>query len=285
MAEKCPRCHKETESLVNIDSGFRNKVSLAGNSQTIPDRICGSCYQELGATITQTGIFSAKERLKEGAKMALWRSRISLLRKARNLMKKKGYGEAAVTYEKYIKILETIFETKLEELSPEKFKEKAATKELTVACSVFWDLIRIYDTNDKYKQKMVVVALKLGQFAPYTPMLVEMMKQAEAYKRRARNADVINKLLRQMANRRTRCFIATSAFNYNIESPEIIFLQNWRDNFLLNYKFGASLVKFYYFSSPFIAFILDQLSILKPLVRWALRLLIFCISKISLRCP
>jgi hypothetical protein len=283
MSEKCPRCHKETQSLVAVDSGFRSRINLAGNAQTIPDRICGSCYQELGSTISQTGMFSAKERMRESVKISLWKSRITLLRKARNLMKKKVYGEAALAYEKYIKILENIFEAKLEDLSPEKFKEKAATKELTVACSVFWDLIRIYDANDKYKQKQLIVAQKLGQFAPYTPMLVEMIKQAEAFKRRSRNADVIGKLLRQMANRRTRCFIATSAFNYNIEATEVVYLQNWRDDFLLKSFVGFYFVKLYYLISPILARALDQLSILKPLVRWVLRLLIFCISKISLR--
>jgi hypothetical protein len=282
MADKCPRCQKEVESLVGVDSGFRNRVNLTGNTQIIPDKICGSCYQELGATITQTGIFSAKERFKESAKIALWKGRIGLLRKARNHMKKKVYGEAVASYEKYLKVLEAIFEKKLEDLTPDVFKEKAATKELTVACSVFWDLIRIYDTNEKYKSKQMLVAQKLAQFAPYTPMLVEMIRQAEAFKRKARNGDVINKLLRQLANRRARCFIASSAFN-DVLAPEVIFLQNWRDQVLLKNKVGMISIEIYYTISPPLAQVLDRLSILKPAVRLFLNFLIFCISKMSLK--
>lgn len=282
MAEQCPRCNRESEALVVVDPGFRNRVSLAGNGQTIPDRICSPCYQELSSVVSPAVMLNAKTKFKENAKMALWKSRIGLLRKARNMMKRKVYGEAVASYEKYLKILEVIFEEKLEDLSPNTFKEKAATKELTVVCSVFWDLIRIYDTNEKYKTKQIAIAQKLGQFAPFTPMLVEMIRQAEIYKRKARNPDVINKLLRLMANRRAHCFIATAAFN-GVNAPEVLFLRNWRDRVLLTNKVGTLFVEIYYVASPPLAQVLDRLSILKPIVRVFLGFLIFCISKISLK--
>lgn len=282
MTEKCPRCGKEAYGLVNVDAGFRNRVKLAGGTQIIPDLICSPCYESLDSLISEAGVLNAKDRFKSAAKIALWKSRIGMLRKARNQMKRKVFGEAAASYEKYIKVLETLFEVKLDEMTPDTFKKKAATKELTVVCSVFWDLIRIYDTNEKYKPKQILIAQKLAEFAPFTPMLVEMIRQAEAYKRRTRNPDVIGKLIKQMANRRASCFIATSAFN-GVCAPEVLFLQNWRDNVLLTYKAGVIFTNFYYKVSPPLAQVLDKLSILKPMVRALLGVLIFCISKISLK--
>lgn len=281
MAEKCPRCGSEVEMLLGVDPGFRNKVNISGQKQVVPDKICGPCYQELSDSVSQMGsLFGAKEKFKEAAKLSLWKSRINLLRRARSLMAKKAYGEAVASYEKYLKIIETVFGSKLEQLNPETFKEKAATKELTVVCSVFWDLIRVYDTNEKYRVKQTMIATKLAQFAPYTPMLVEMIRQAEAYKRRAKNTELINKLVRQMANRRAKCFIATSAYGDEL-APEVEFLRLWRDSVLLESERGRKWVDIYYRFSPQGAALLDKLSFLKPFVRLILTVLIFCISKIS----
>jgi hypothetical protein len=282
MANKCPLCHNEVENLVSVDAGFRSRVSMAGNQQIIPDVICGACYEELGSTVSQAGMLRSKARFKESTKITLWKSRINLLRKARSFMTKKVYGEAVASYEKYLKILETVFEVKIEDMSPDIFKDKAATKELTVICSVFWDLIRIYDTNEKYRTKQMQIAQKLAQFAPYTPMLLEMIRQAEVYKRKARNPEIINRLLRQMANRKASCFIATSAYN-GVHNPQVVFLQNWRDEVLLNNSIGILFIEIYYAVSPPLAQVLDKLSFLKPLVRLILGFLIFCISKISLK--
>lgn len=279
----CPRCKNQTESLLGIDSGFRNKLQLSGYHQVIPDKVCSNCYQELGMMVSSpTNLLNTKDKLKTTAKMNLWKSRVGLIRKARSHMQRKSYSEAVVAYEKYLKIIEMVFGVNQENLTPELLKEHAATKELTVIASVYWDLIRIYDTHEKYKARMIQNTQKLAQFARFTPMFVDLMKQAEVYKRKAKNPDIINKLLKQMANKKSRCFIATSAF----ESPlaaEVIFLTHWRDQVLINSIFGKLFIELYYLVSPGIAYFLDIFSLLKPLVRGVLRILIFCISKISLK--
>lgn len=280
---KCPRCHSEVESLLNIDAGFRNRLKLSGYTQVTPDTVCQSCFQELGMMVSSpSNLLNTKDKLKESSKMNLWRSRVNLVRKARFLMKKKAYGDAVVAYEKYLKILETIFNVGADALTPELLKEHAATKELTVLASVYWDLVRIYDSNEKYKNRMIQVAQKLAQFAKFTPMYVDLIKQAEVYKRKSKNTDVINKLLKQMANKRNRCFIATAAF----ESPlafEVLYLTRWRDEVLQNYTLGILFIHLYYVASPVIAYFIDIFSFLKPLIRVFLRVLIFCISRISLK--
>ncbi len=276
---KCPRCSSEVESLVIVDAGFRSRLQLSGQSQVVADEVCNNCYQELGMLLSSpTNLENTKDKMKEASKLRLWKSRVSLIRKARGQMQKKNFSDAVISYEKYLKILDVIFNTNQETINPEMIKEHGATKELTVIASVYWDLVRIYDSNERYKNRMIQMGNKLAQFARFTPMHVDLMKQAEAYKRKAKNPDVINKILKQMAIKKSRCFIATSAF----ESPytdEVIFLSFWRDESLMTNPIGQFFVKIYYLFSPHVARILDEISILKPLIRLVLRFLIICISK------
>jgi hypothetical protein len=79
-------------------------------------------------------------------------------------MNDKAFSDAAVAYEKYIKVLEIIFDAKPGELSPEQFKDAARTQELTVVASAYWDLLRIYDTSEKYGDRQAIAAKKLAQF-------------------------------------------------------------------------------------------------------------------------
>lgn len=280
---QCPRCFLSVETTVTVDAGFRTRLRLSGNNETIPDVVCNNCYQDLGMMISSpTNLLNIKDKLSESAKMNLWRSRVGLIRKARSFMKKKAYPEAVIAYEKYLKIIEVVFNVTQDLLMPELLKEHSATKELTVLASVYWDLVRIYDTNEKYKNRMMLAAKKLGQFAQFTPMYVDLLKQAELFKRKAKHTDVINKLLKQMASKRSRCFVATSAFGSPL-AFEVIYLSKWRDGVLQNCTLGRCFIEAYYFVSPTIAQILDTFYFLKPFIRAILRILIFCISKISLK--
>lgn len=54
----------------------------------------------------------ALEKAKEERKIKLWHQRIAFLKKGNQLMQKRQFGEAAVTYEKYLKILEMVYDAK-----------------------------------------------------------------------------------------------------------------------------------------------------------------------------
>lgn len=51
-----------------------------------------------------------KERQREEHKKVLWNSRVALIKKGQLYIQNNLFGEAAVTYEKYLKILEIIYE-------------------------------------------------------------------------------------------------------------------------------------------------------------------------------
>ena len=207
----------------------------------------------------------------------LWKSRVNLIKKARQCMQDKMFSDAAVAYEKYLKVLEVVFDAKGGDLSPEQFKDSARTQELTVVASVYWDLLRIYDTSDKYGERQAVAAKKLAQFLKFTPIFPDIIRKAEAFQKTAKNPAVIKNFLKLSSEAKGRCFIATAAFQYS--SPEVEILQKFRDSFLISNFCGRIFVNIYYYLSPPLARILDKAPLLRSAVRWSLRKIIKFLPK------
>ena len=220
-----------------------------------------------------SGYLVALEKAKEERKIKLWHNRIAFLKKGNALMQSKLFGEAAVTYEKYLKILEMVYDTKSGELKPEQFKDTARTAELPVITSVYWDLLRIYDTSPSCLDRQKKAAVQLARFATMTPLYADIVKKAEVFQRQSKNPAVIKIFLDNSAKKRPKCFIATAAFETPL-AREVQILRFYRDFYLKKHFLGKKLVYFYYRVSPPIARLLERSSLAKTFVRGALRLLI-----------
>ncbi len=217
----------------------------------------------------------AREKAKEQKKLMLWKSRTNLIKKARQSMQEKAFSDAAVAYEKYIKVLEVVFDAKKGELSPTLFKDSARTQELTVVASVYWDLLRIYDTSPKYGDRQAMAAKKLSQFLRFTPILPDILRKAEAFQKTAKNPIAVKAFLKMASENKGRCFVATASFQYH--SPEVEALTVFRDQYLLKSKWGALFIQFYYKVSPPIARLLDRHPACQYPVRFVLRQIVFCL--------
>lgn len=268
----CTRCGKPSAEFVAIDAGLIAKLREAGNTENIPGQVCQNCYSDLAGGVARGSLLMAREKAKEQKKLMLWKSRVNLIKKARQSMTDRRFSEAAVAYEKYIKVLEVVFDAKPGELNPEAFKDSARTQELTVVASVYWDLIRIYDTSEKYGARQQAAATKLAQFLKFTPIYPDILRKAEAFARTAKNPSVLKSFLKLASENKGRCFIATSAFRYH--SPEVERLTHFRDAVLQKSLPGRVFISFYYVISPLFAYFLDKTPSLKPLVRAILRGLI-----------
>lgn len=274
----CPQCNLQVTDLHTVDANLAQKLSELGEAAA--PQVCMSCLTDFRKTASSNsgGILLAQEKAKEQHRQQLWKSRVSLVKNGRNLMGQKMYSEAAVAYEKYLKILEIVFAIeKGQGLTPENFKDTARTEELTIVASVYWDLLRIYDTSDKYGDRQTQVAKQLASFIKFTPIFPDIIKRAESFARQAKHPQVIKNFLKQASAERPRCFVATAAF----ESPlavEVQMLRHFRDQKLKDSNLGRSLILLYYQHSPSIACFLDNHKSLKPAVRFALRLLIKCVS-------
>lgn len=277
---ECPRCGITVTELHSVDADIAAKLQAMGDN--IPAQACMGCLNEmrkLATGGTQGGVLLAQEKAKEQHRLQLWKSRVGLIKKGRSQMGQRMFSDAAISYEKYLKILDIVFEAeKGQKLTPEMFKEKARTQELTVVCSVYWDLLRIYDQLPQFAERQMEVARQLAKFIKYTPILPDIVKKAETFSRQAKNPGAIKLFLNEAAEERSRCFIATSAFE-SPEAIEVIQLRQFRDEKLLKTRLGKLFVDIYYYVSPTIACILDKQIYLKPTVRRILRLLINCVSR------
>jgi hypothetical protein len=268
----CPRCGNPTNDLHGLDAAVIAKLREAGQTEAIPSQVCGNCYAQLAGSVARGSLLMAREKAKEQKKLMLWKSRVNLIKKARQSMSEKAFSDAAVAYEKYIKVLEVVFDAKPGELKPEQFKDSARTQELTIVASAYWDLLRIYDTSNKYGERQANAAKKLAQFLKFTPIFPDIIRKAESFQRSAKNPGVIKSFLKMADENRGRCFIATAAFQYH--SPEVAALTQFRDFYLMKSTSGQVFVKVYYRLSPSIAWILDRTPFLRPVVRKCLRKII-----------
>ncbi len=275
---QCPRCGVEASELHKLDPVLIQRLQDAGESP--PAEVCNPCRSELHKSVQSHsgGVLVQQERAAEQHRLHLWKSRVLLIRRARSLMSQKNYSEAAANYEKYLKILEIVFQCKKGSyLTPEMFKDNARTSELTVVASVYWDLLRIYDSSARYADRQAIAAKQLASFIRFTPIFPDIIKKAQAFAKQAKHPEVIRAFLKGAALTRPRCFVATSAFLTPM-APEVQILRFYRDEYLQKSEIGRKFVQVYYRVSPLFAKFLDRNSSLKPLVRGFLRLLIKCVG-------
>lgn len=276
---QCPRCGIQVTELHPVDPELIGKLQAAGESN-LPPQVCAGCISDLKRTLATSsgGVLMQQERAREQHRLQLWKSRVMLIKKARMCMTQKLYSEAAISYEKYLKILDIVFDIKKGEiLKPEAFKESARTTELTVVASVYWDLMRIYDTHEKYQDRMMKAAKQPSMFIQFTPIYPDIIRKAESFQKTAKNPQIVKQFLKMSDKERPRCFIATAAFE-DPRSSEVMTLRAFRDMKLRNHTWGRKFIAAYYRYSPHIACLLDKHAWLKPSVRAALRALIKCVS-------
>ncbi len=253
----CPSCGKPVDEMVPVDTGMKVALTASGIQGAIPSFVCRDCYGGLTGRVSQGLRLRLEKDQRDKNKLILWKSRVNLIKQARGLMNQKAYSEAAVAYEKYLRVLEMVYNLKRGELSPEVFNNSKRSKELTVVASVYWDLVRIYDTSPRYGDRMSLAARKLAQFLPLSPIFPDVIKKAEAFVRTAKNPNVLRSFLKACKIGRARCFIATAVFK-DRECMEIEALRSYRDQVLLLSPRGRQFVLWYYRHSPPIAAWIDS---------------------------
>jgi len=249
-AQTCPRCKQLADQFFSIDTGMRLALRDAGVAEQIPDQVCPNCYEHLTGHVSQGLKLRMERDMREKNKMIMWKNRVHLIKNARGLMTQKAYSEAAVQYEKYLRVLEMVYNLKKGELSPAVFNNSSRSKELTVIASVYWDLVRIYDTSPRYAERMQSAAGKLSQFLPFSPIYPDIIKKADVFSRSAKNQAVLKNFLKNTKSKRGPCFVADAAFAADPHAPELFILRKFRDQKLRPHYLGRQLIWFYYRTSP-----------------------------------
>ena len=268
-AKACPHCGKPAPELLRLDADMRGRLSSDLGIRNVPESVCASCYASFGNQLSSAANKRSKRIAKEQHRLNLWRSRVHLIREARERFAIKDFPGAVVNYEKYFRVLEIIYEVKPNEIKAAHFNNSARSKELVVIASAYWDLMRIYDQSKRFIKRLEQCADKLGEFLPYTPMYAEIIRKIDDYRKVAKNKEAFDKVVKIAGKNRKRCFIATAAFE-SPSAPTVELLTKYRDEVLERDLLGRAFARLYYFSSPPVAKVLDQSEILRKITRKAL---------------
>ena len=250
--KSCPKCGKETPDLITIDTGLRVALQATGGPQGLPPSVCATCYESLTSNVSQGVKLRIEKETRDKNKMMLWKGRVALVKQARALMGQKAFSEAAVTYEKYLRTLEVVYNLKPGELTPAVFNSSKRSKELTVVTSVYWDLLRIYDLSPRYADRMSKAAQKLALFLPFSTIYPDVSKKAESFARTAKNTNVMRSFLKSIKAGSGRCFIANAVFDCP-NAPEVLIFRLFREQYLRPSPIGRQLILAYYKLSPRLA--------------------------------
>ena len=268
----CPYCGDTVPSLIGIETGMKlrlQEVSEEAGIGQVPPEVCDGCHKQLTKLVSKGAVLRAEQKAKEQNRLMLWRNRVQLIKQAKQHLAQKNHADAAVSFEKYLRVLEIVYDCGTGELTPDLFKNQARATEMTVIASVYWDLLRIYDTNATYADRQMKAATKLAEFIRFTPIYPHVIRKAESLSRGARNPEAFRKFLKQSSASRPRCFIATAAFDGRV-SPTIEALCQFRDGYLSQTPTGRRLILVYYKVSPPLARALDSTPRLKPATRTVL---------------
>ncbi len=262
----CPYCGDNVPGLTAIDPGMRLRLQNEAQVESVPENVCEGCFSQLSRLVSKGAVLRAEAQAKEQNRLMLWRNRVQLVKQAKQYLAHKNFSDAAVSYEKYLRVLEIVYEVKSGELSPDMFKNQARAQEMTVITSVYWDLMRIYDTHPRYADRQTKAAEKLAAFVRFTPIFPQILRKAESQTRTAKNPEAFKRFLKISNSSRPRCFIATAAYD-GYFSETVLTLCEFRDQYLKSSQSGRKFVRAYYKVSPRIALLLDLLPFLKPTTR------------------
>ena len=231
---------------------MRLRIQETSPGENVPDELCGSCYKSIVQTVSRGAKLRAEQVNREQNKLIMWKTRVTLVKQGRNAMARKSYSDAAINFEKYLRVLEVVFDKKSGELTPETFKDSARTKEITVVASVLWDLIRIYDMTPRYGDRQKKAAVKLVSFLQYSTVQAEIIRKARQFEGVAKNKGVIKDFIKSSDKKGGKCFIATATYGSS-EVFEVRILRSFRDRILVKSFAGKLFTRCYYIISPLFA--------------------------------
>jgi hypothetical protein len=274
----CPYCHDSVPSLVKIEAGMKLRLQQHAKINPAPDQVCDGCFKMMARMVSKGAALRQEQQSKEQNRLMLWKNRVGLVKQAKTFINQKNFSEAAISFEKYLRVLELVYDVKPGQLKPDLFKGEVKSQEMTVITSVYWDLMRVYDTNPRYTDRQNKAAEKLAEFARFTPIFPHIMRKAEVQTRSAKHPDAFKRFIKLSNSRRPRCFIATAAFDGE-RTETVEALCTFRDERLKASRFGRKLIYAYYRVSPSIAAGLDRAPALKPAARAFLKVLATLVSR------
>lgn len=250
----CPRCSAQTPELIRVEAGMKLRLNETGVDASPPPEVCTNCYKEYSSSVSQGAQLIAAENAKAHNRMVLWKNRISLIKQGQEKMSVRAYSEAALLYEKYIRTLEICNDIEAGKLDPLFFNKPGQEKELYVLATVYWDLMRVYDSSSRYGQRLATTSRNLLKILPYCKNKQEIIRKANRYLKSSKNYNVFKNFCRESSRLKKGggCYIATASFGSQ-STWQVQTFYHFRDKILYKSFNGRLFICIYYLVSPTLA--------------------------------
>ncbi|MCT4642415.1 MAG: hypothetical protein N4A33_08975 [Bacteriovoracaceae bacterium] len=196
---------------------------------------------------------SQEERRKKLELQARYSQRITIAKAGRAAYIAKNFTVAVENYNKYLHILCENKELEdMYSLSPTHFDKDKDVTELLLISHVFWELSRMYDTNESFQEHFHNSLNQFVKFTanqPYQVLNAEMLRKFIKRHKNKNHVSLkpIEEAYSQIFVESKSCFIATYCFGENHPTTEQLRLFK---NDLLQWPFGQRFVELYYQISP-----------------------------------
>jgi len=265
---KCPMCKVETFDLEPVDD-FTKSALEESNIELIYDSVCVDCFLELKENISQVGRLRAAQKKRLQELLNKWTTKFDVLKTGRTLMSQKIYSEAQKCFEEYITILEAVYNKGQEGLTPKMIPAEHRRQEATLICSLYCDLIYIYDQYEPGTAKLKNMCDSLITFLPFSRGQGRILRKIKKLQATSKNEDLFKNLFSVAKNKKNSCFIATAVFS-DQDAVELSILRNFRDHTLKKFYFGRLFIKYYYRYSPPVAEKIKQSALVKKIIKYLL---------------
>jgi hypothetical protein len=211
-----------------------------------------------------------KEAQKREQLAALFRTRLTHLKRAQQLVREDRVAGAVDSYTKYLGILALYFDTPEGKLSPNLFHAEKDMTELLLISHAYWDLAKAFDRSPNLQADC---ARCLEQFIKFTIGFKYQHVNAQIVrkfnnKKQAHNPKLFEAAYIRIQINSKKCYIATSCFGF--EHPTTKTLRDFKSS-ISNSERGKDFIDLYYRISPDLVDFFNQHLFIKKISEFFIR--------------
>ncbi len=212
----------------------------------------------------KTDVKDLKDEKKREQIVALYRTRLTHLKKAQALVKDDRMALAVDSYTKYLGILALYFDTTEDKLSPTMFDPEKDVTELLLISHAYWDLAKAFDRSPNLQRECFRCLDQFTKFSigfKYQHVNAQIIRKFNN-KKQAHNPKAFEAAYHKIQIHSKKCYIASMCFGELDEKTET--LRHFKLA-IAPYELGKDFIDFYYRVSPSLVNFFDKNSRFKKI--------------------
>lgn len=190
-----------------------------------------------------------KDERKREQIIELYRTRLTHLKRAQQLVKEDKMAQAVESYTKYLGVLALYFDTTEDRLSPTLFDAEKDVTELLLISHAYWDLAKAFDRSPNLQRDCLRCLDQFIKFSigfKYQHVNAQIIRKFNN-KKQAHNPKAFEAAYQKIQISSKKCYIASSC--YGEHHPKTETLRQFKSA-IARYETGLDFIDLYYRISP-----------------------------------